>query len=134
MKNKTKLLVAAVTGGLVGCAAMEMDDETGRDEKPVCRDRHVTVNHKAAKLSARPEHIEVCPGFKVLIHIVPAVDANSARTVPADETAEWLEGVNRDRGTIVIEVPKGTDWDTYKYAITIDGVGTLDPRITVEPR
>lgn len=123
---------AALAATLAACAAREMPG----DPELVCRDRLVTVNHAAGYLAAHPEHLEVCAGNAVIVNIAPPVASGGARTVPAGERRpEWLGRSNtRERGRIEIRVPESAEYGTYKYAIVIDGVGSLDPRLTVSRR
>lgn len=131
MNNIGKISMMAVSLGFVGCAT------NGKHVDPelICRDRRVTVNHAAGFLVAHPEYIEMCSGQSFTIHVVPPVDEGKARTTPGKGTpddANWLNSNNeKERNKIVIDIPKGTPYDEYKYSITIDGVGTLDPRVRV---
>jgi hypothetical protein len=135
--NNIRLLVT-IALLMSGCA---MNGHTNGDVDPelTCGDRTVTVNHARGFLAAHPEYIVVCQGQRILINLVPPVERGSARTTPAEEHAigsPWLSGENReDRRKIVIQIPAGTvEPGEYKYNITIDGVGTLDPRVRVSRR
>lgn len=123
MNNKVKMLAAGTVALLAGCAQMA---------GPGCRDREVTVNHKAAYLEARPEHVEICPGRTLKVKLVPAPPAGSAHTAPGSQNpgATWLSGRNKEPGLIALVVDEKAE-GPYKYSITIDGIGTLDPRLTV---
>lgn len=131
MNNIGKVLMITVSLGLVGCVT------NGKDVDPElkCRDRLVTVNHAAGYLSAHPEYIDMCAGQRITINVAPPVDQGAARTAPAGkgnpEDANWLSSRNGNENRIVIDIPNGTAYGTYKYSITIDGVGTLDPRVRV---
>lgn len=132
MNNIGKISMMAVSLGLVGCVT------NGKDVDPElkCRDRLVTVNHAAGFLTAHPEYIEMCAGQRLTINVAPPVDKGAARTAPAKSNpdATWLDsrkGAEEDEDKIVIDIPEGTKYDEYKYSITIDGVGTLDPRVRI---
>lgn len=129
MNKQVKLAAAALAAATVGaCAAREPPG----DPELVCRDRLVTVNHAAGYLTAHPEHLEMCAGRSIVIAIAPPVEAGSARTAPGDEKQpDWLRATSGGRGNIEVRVPEDAVYGTYKYSITIDGVGTLDPRVTV---
>lgn len=130
MNVRSKLAAAALAATTATCAV----PEPPVDPELSCRDRLVTVNHAAGYLAAHPEHLEVCAGQTIVIDIRPPVDAGSARTTPAGEREpEWLRARNGERG-IEMRVPEDADYRTYKYNITIEGVGTLDPRVTVKRR
>jgi hypothetical protein len=105
------------------------------DPELICRDRQVTVRQAPAFLDVFPEYIEVCRTQTVTISIRPPVDPRSARTEPASgnaDKADWLRSESQDGETIVIKIPESAARDTtYKYSITIDGVGTLDPRFRI---
>jgi hypothetical protein len=129
MTQRTPRPAAAVVAAtiLAACAVREPPG----DPELACRDRLVTVNHAAGYLAAHPEHLEVCAGRTVVINVVPRVETGRARTAPADELQPgWLTARNSG-GRIAIVVPEDAAYGTYKYNIVIDGVGTLDPRLTV---
>jgi hypothetical protein len=135
--NNSRLLVT-IALLMSGCA---MDGHTNGDVDPelTCRDRVVTVNHARGFLTAHPEYIVVCEGQKILINLVPPVEQGSARTTPAEEhvdSAPWLNSENgEDRRKVVVQIPaENVESVVYKYNITIDGVGTLDPRVRVSRR
>lgn len=130
MNKKMSIALISILGaGMAGCAQYGARG---------CGDREVTVNHKAAYLSARPEVVRnICRGDKLVVKLVPPVDAGSARIAPGRENskATWLSASNTDPERIVIVIdPTAEKGRTYKYSIEIDGVGLLDPRFTVAPR
>lgn len=126
MNKKMATAMAGALAVLAGCAGLGARG---------CGDREVTVNHKAAYLSARPEEVRnICRGDTLTVRLVPPVDAGAARAAPSRENPEaaWLSGSNRERDSIVLVVdPKAEKGKTYKYSIEIEGVGMLDPRVTV---
>lgn len=128
MDKTLNMLVMGMSAVLIGCV---------EDAGPGCRDQEVTVNHEAAYLSARPEHVmDICPGNTLTLKLMPPLEAGAARSAPARENpddAAWLSGSNRERDRIVLTVADGAE-GTYKYSITVDGIGMLDPRVTVARR
>jgi hypothetical protein len=134
MSNIRLAIIAALL--INGCAIDSIKGEV--DPELTCRDRMVTVNHARGFLTAHPEYILVCKGQRILIDLTPPVERGSARTTPANDEAgsRWLASENReDHGRIVIQVPSDdVEPGEFKYNITIDGVGTLDPRVRVTPR
>jgi hypothetical protein len=131
MKNIAKMVTIAILTS--GCAANGY--VSGADDPElVCQDRQVTVNHAPAFLVAYPEYLVVCPGQQIVVNIVPAVPSGSAATAPAEKNpglSGWLQSENREGGRIVLQIPEGTVAGEYKYSITIEGVGTLDPRVRI---
>ncbi len=125
MNNKAKMLAVGSVALLAGCAQM-----AGRD----CNDT-VTVNYRAASLRASPELAEVCPGGTLTVRLRPPAAAGAARTAPgsANPNANWLSGraAKGDRIELVPDENEVEVGETYKYNITIDGIGTLDPRVRV---
>ena len=101
-----------------------------------CHDAEVTVTHRAGSLDVHPEYVALCSNRLLTIHIVPPVGVDEAETKddPSNATpAPWIakkNGGSSDR--IVIQVPNNTPVDTYKYSITIKGIGTLDPRARIK--
>ena len=131
MNNKVITLVMGMSAIGIGCTPPEGADVA-------CGDKQVTVNHAAASLEARPEHVRrICPGDTLTLKLEPPVDrAGAARTEPTGENKEdaaWLEGRNSELDRIVLTVPdeKEAKEGEFKYSISIDGVGVLDPRVTV---
>jgi hypothetical protein len=133
MNKRLKIVMTTVSAGLVGCAPATVPV----DPELICRDRRVTVNHAAGYLTAYPEHIEMCAGQDLAIELVPPVEVGAARTAPARENkgrAPWFVASNREADEILVRIPEDAEYATYKYSISIDGVGTLDPRVTVARR
>lgn len=124
MKTPVRCTAAAMATLLAGCAAVEESEDPGIK----CRDRLVTVNHASGYLSVYPENVEVCRDFNVIIKIVPS---RTARTEPGDaQQVDWLREESRS-GRIKIHVRADAAYDEYKYNLFVEGVGSLDPRITV---
>lgn len=125
MDRKTSVAAIGLLPILVGCAELGVRG---------CGDREVTVNHRAAYLSARPETVTLCRGDTLTVKLVPPVAPGDANTAPGPENPEagWLSGSNRDRGQILLVVDARADVGrTYKYSIEVEGGGVLDPRVTV---
>ena len=127
MNNKVTILATGTAALLAGCAQM-----AGKS----CNDE-VTVNYRAANLRASPELAEVCPGGTLTVKLVPPIGRGSAATAPGPQNpkATWLSGsvsqgaeikLHADKDEVVVD-------ETYKYSITIEGIGTLDPRVRVIP-
>ncbi len=96
----------------------------------------VTVNHKASILKVTPELRNVRFGGTVTIKTVPAKGKDKAHTKQAPGTPRWLTGHCNRKGEIVLPVPENAlgprqKEKTYKYSVTVDGVGTIDPRVRV---
>jgi hypothetical protein len=126
-----------LTMGLIASGCAGKDPINGDSDPEIkCQDRNVTVLHARGFLTAHPEYIVVCPGQRILIKVVPPVDPGQARTMAGGENQEarWLNSTNKqDRHRTIIQIPDAKDVEEgeYKYSITIDGVGTLDPRVRV---
>lgn len=125
MNNKVKMLAPGSVALLAGCAQMAARD---------CNDT-VTVNYRAANLRASPELAEVCPGGTLTVRLRPPAAAGRAHTAPGPENpgANWLAGRTSkgDRIDLVLDENEVEVGETYKYSITIEGIGTLDPRVRV---
>ncbi len=130
MKKRTQCAAAALAAVLAACAGRPIPD----GPEPLCADRLVTVTHAPGYLAAHPEHVDVCAGRTVVIELAPAVAPGAARTAPARGQPEWLGARNASRGRIEIRVPEDAAYGTYKYEIVVEGVGRLDPRLTVSRR
>lgn len=92
-----------------------------------CVDRHVTVNYASGVFIVNPNDVEVCQGKMVFIKLVPPPDNGKAKTTHPNEG--WLNKSNSG-DTITIDTAPAEKGD-YKYSITIEGVGTLDPGVRV---
>lgn len=130
MKKRTQCAGAALAALLAACAARPKPGEP----EPLCADRLVTVTHAPGYLAAYPEHVDVCAGRTVVIELEPAVEPGAARTTPAPGLPEWLGARNARGDRIEIRVPEDAAYATYKYEIVVEGVGRLDPRLTVSRR
>lgn len=132
MNTFCRVVLAAVPVFIVGCAQMAPGHEKDTDIQ--CVDRTVTVNHAAAFLAAHPELVKICSGYHLTVQVVPAGRAGLARTEPGAQNAQaqWLRGRSDRRGRIVLQIPEGEGpGTTWKYEITVEGVGTLDPRVRI---
>jgi hypothetical protein len=126
MKKRTQCAAAALAALLAACTTRP----PGGPE-PVCADRVVTVTYAPGYLAAHPEHLEVCGGNSVVFKFAPRIEPGTARTQPARGQPDWLRSREQKRGEIMIVVPENTPYDTFKYEIVVDGIGKLDPRLTV---
>lgn len=136
MNNFAKIPAVVLGGMLAACAQAPMTPAGGdTDPEFACRDRTVTVFQSTGFLAVYPEYIDVCSGYDILVKPVPPVRTGNVRTAPGGRGEPgWLGGVPGDKagaGGAVIRVPPGTSPGVYKYSITVDGVGTLDPRARV---
>lgn len=135
MKNTSVILaMASVTSvlslGFAGCATTTKD--TGVDPELTCGDRTVTVFQSTGFLAVYPEYIDVCAGQNVEINAVPR--GRSLTTSPAEDNPGmdgWLSAGAEGGGSVVITVPRDATAGVYKYGITVNGVGMLDPRLRV---
>jgi hypothetical protein len=131
MNNMSKFVMVAIL--VSGCAA-NGTVKSNDDPELTCQDRRVTVNHAPAFLVAYPEYLVACAGQKIVVNVIPSVRPGSATTAPADRSpgpSDWLRSENLKGGQTVIQIPEGTAAGEYKYSITIEGVGTLDPRVRI---
>jgi hypothetical protein len=138
-KTLLALALAAATMVLVGCtsplrlAAKQLDAEVAVDFDVACRNRLVTLSHRAdSSISVHPPYIEVCRGTTVTINIVPP--NRPARSVPqsAEPIAAWLNGTSADGSPIVLTVPpEAVVGTTLKYTLEVTGVGSIDPGVRV---
>lgn len=115
---------------LSGCA-VDGDRNGGSVPHARCGAPPITVVHARGYLALNPETVDPCRGDRLTINLAPPVAPGSARTAPAEGGPQWLRRENKTRGTIYIDVPKDTKPGVYKYSITIDGVGMLDPRVRI---
>jgi hypothetical protein len=126
MNNKMCSIVIGLLVFLASC------DQFGRG---ACGNRHVTANHNAKKIVPRPEHVSMCRGDILTIGFKPEVAQGTGHAAPDPEKnpeATWLSGSNEESNDIILIVGEDAKLDyPYKYSITIDGVGTVDPRVTV---
>ena len=135
MKNTSVMLaMASVTSllslGFAGCATTTKD--TGVDPELTCGDRTVTVFQSIGFLAVYPEYIDVCAGQSININAVPR--GRGLRTSPAEGNPGmdgWLSAGAEGGGSVVITVPGDATPGVYKYAIAVNEVGMLDPRLRV---
>lgn len=133
MSKRRLLASAAFAAVLAGCATME----TPEGPIPSCDTVHVTVTHAPGYLALYPEHVYICKQETLVIETAPPVDEGDAQVVAAGKMrAEWLGGTSDARGIIEIKIPDlpESEYGEYKYSLTIEGIGTLDPRFTVTRR
>lgn len=132
--------ITTIAGIVALIAATGCAPGAQRSDITKCRDKVVTVNwraegttRKSAYLKARPELVELCRNHTLTIRLRPPVTVGNASTAgPSGQN--WLDGSSGGNGSqIVLTVPNDSSLvgNTYKYSITIDNAGTLDPRGTV---
>jgi hypothetical protein len=126
MSKQLTILAMAMMALLAGCAQM-----AGRE----CNDT-VTVDYKEAFLHARPEVANVCRGgtLTVKFHPIGKDRDKPARTAPGRQNgnATWLSGSTTKGDQIILDIDEKAQVDRiYKYSITVDGIGMLDPRVRV---
>lgn len=126
MNSQVKILATAVAALLAGCAQMA--------ETP-CKNE-VTVDYREAFLHARPPVVDVCRGgtLTVILNPVGSERDKPAHTAPGPQngTANWLSGRSLKGEDIVLDIDeKAQVGQEYKYSVTVDGIGTLDPRVRV---
>ena len=132
MKNSTKCLAGMSLAFLAGCAST-MNPSVSDDPEMTCGDRTVTVYQATGFLAVYPEYIDVCRGQSITVRTVPGLATGNVRTAPGEKNPDddsWLRNEGRD-GTVIMVVPGNAGLGVYKYSITVDGVGTLDPRARV---
>jgi hypothetical protein len=136
MKKSMQLVTVLVIGAAAtGCGTTKViDGETVR-----CPNPRATVNNGPGHLEVK-EVINVCRGDTIILKFSRNLTNGAAHTreVPnAPISAPWL---NRDapNGADRLEIPvtdavKTPEGDPgYKYTLTLDGHGSLDPRIVVQ--
>jgi len=133
-----KIVLSAATSlslTLLGCATGTAP-HADVDPELVCGDRTVTVFQSTGFLAVYPEYIHICDGRSFTIKSVPraagTVQTSPVRGNPGADS--WLGGTAEKGGNVVIMVPEDTTEGVYKYNITVEGVGTLDPRVSVVRR
>ncbi len=136
--NKASIIpLSVVLTTIAGCASgLGPRPDAAVDAEIVCRDRTVRLRHVAGFLAANPEYIEICREQVLTVQIVPPAGMGRARTAggmgSSGAAAAWLNQSGNTAGNrILITVPEMAALDEYKYSITVDGVGTLDPRLRV---
>ena len=53
-----------------------------------------------------------------------------------NSASQWISASGSDDGSggeLIVCVPTGQAYDTYEYLVQVNEVGTLDPRVIVEP-
>ena len=126
MNNQVTIVATGAVALLAGCAQMA---ERG------CNDT-VTVDYKEAFLHARPPVANVCRGgtLTVRFHPIGKDRDKPAHTAPGPQNgnARWLTGSSPKGDRIVLDIDeKAQVGQIYKYSITVDGIGMLDPRVRV---
>lgn len=135
MNKSTIVLLSAIACALAGCAqttpATHIAEE---DPELTCGNRTVTVFQATGFLAVYPEYIDVCTGYNITINVVPPVADGGFSTAPESGNPgedSWLDSTAKRGGSAIISVPPGIPTGVYKYSITVEGVGTLDPRARV---
>lgn len=124
-RTKTRIMATGVASLLAGCAQMA--------ERP-CSDT-VTVDYREAFLHARPPLAQVCRGgtLTVIFRPIGKDGGKPAHTAPGPQNgkAAWLRGSSPKGDRIVLDIDESVPLGEYKYDVTVDGIGTLDPRVRV---
>jgi hypothetical protein len=127
MRTITSSLVV-VAAALTACAPAERLGEA-------CPPQNVVVKHRpgSISISRRHETVYSCPGGRITVRIRPPVGRGGGHTAPgrANAAESWLRADDADGETIAMRVPSEQAAGTYKYRITVDGAGTLDPRVVI---
>lgn len=135
MRRTIFLAATCLSLGLAGCATGSTRT-TEVDPELVCADRTVTIFQSTGFLAVYPEYIHVCAGRALTVKAVPqstgAVQTAPERGNPAADN--WLSARGERGGAAVIRIPEDATEGVYKYNITVEGVGTLDPRVSVVRR
>ncbi len=75
-------------------------------------------------------------GCKIILEINPPLGNGKVTTNPDGPNPgldNWIYKTNAVNDKIVLEVPMGIKEGDYKFSVTVDGVGTLDPHADVIP-
>lgn len=132
MKIMHGVSMLSLCGIVLGCATtVETEDF---DPALTCSDRVITINHAKGYLSLSQEYVEICRDRTLKINVVPRVPNNGARASASKKNpdARWLNGSSGNGRFIEIHVPSdATVGETYKFDLTIDEIGILDPRVRV---
>jgi hypothetical protein len=126
MSKQVTILAMGLVALLAGCAQMAGSE---------CNDT-VTVDYKEAFLHARPPVASVCRGgtLTVVFHPIGNEKDKAVHTAPGPQNgnASWLSGRSTKGDQIVLHIDeKAQVGQIYKYSITVDGIGMLDPRVRV---
>ncbi len=132
MKAMQNVSMLSLCGILLGCATtVETEDF---DPALTCKDRVITIHHARGYLSLSQEYIEMCRNQSLKINVVPRVPNDAARATASKKNpdARWLNGSSGNGRFIEVRVPSdATVGETYKFDLTIDDIGMLDPRVRV---
>lgn len=135
MRRISWLALTCLSSSLLGCATGS-PRPVDEDPELECTDRSVTVFQSPGFLAVYPEYIHVCAGLTFTVKAVPrasgTIRTSPGRGNPAADS--WLSGAADRGGDVVIIVPEATPEGVYKYNVTVEGVGTLDPRVSVVRR
>lgn len=137
-------LIAALLLVLSGCDAK---DQQSRVES--CKSAQVTIISTArgqaqfAILKVVPRKVHVCPGGRITLKFQPERVLNAVSTKPQGSkhlkgsnpgSDGWLNAENKNsKNEMFIDVPPEAKLGVYKYSVSVDGVGTLDPHAEVIP-
>lgn len=128
MRTTAISFAAAAIAALAACTSAKQLGEA-------CPPQNVLLKHRPGSIgvSSRQETVYSCAGGRVTVRIRPPIDRGTGHTAPGarNAAATWLRADDTDGETIALRVPAGQAAGTYKYRISIDGVGSLDPRIII---
>lgn len=131
MKTLTTILGAALT--MSGCAVGPSTDEC-----PEPPPTPITINFtKNTEIKVNPPNAKPHLGNVLKFNLVGDEDTLvTLEGKPSDPESSWISGSGKGKdGPIYICVkPDLEEERTYVYKITVDGVGVLDPEVTIRRR
>jgi len=141
--NRTTILVAAVLPMVSSCASFSgggVSSSSSLQSAHNCKAGPVKVinaERGASIMKVIPKVVCAPRNGTVIFKIIPSRNKNTARTKQGagnPEPAAWLDkGNTKSESEMMLTVSATAILGLYKYSITIDGVGTLDPHAEVIP-
>ena len=134
--NKLTIIIAVALLLLIAGGSMSPIGTSNADDPCTFADAVMTINHSAANLRVTPARVTVHMGCNIRLNIVPPKDIGRVLTRadgPNPGVDNWMYKTNGVQNRIVIEVPMGITEGEYKFSVTVDGVGRLDPHADVIP-
>lgn len=134
--NKLTIFIAVALLLLIAGGSMSPIGTSNADDPCTDPDKVMTINHSAAQLKVTPASVTVHMGCNIRLNIVPPKEIGKVRTKadgPNPGVDNWMYKTNGVQDKIVFEVPMGITLGDYKFSVTVDGVGTLDPHAKVIP-
>jgi hypothetical protein len=129
MKKSLTCVTLSVSVWIAACGTLVEFDGV----KVRCGPEQATVVSNPAHLRVNPAEVHVCPGYTLTLNLRgPGPGMARTRQDQVNGPNGWLDGDNSANASrIVITVPSGQAFGTYKYTFEADGIGLLDPRIVV---